>query len=200
MSTETRPASGAVTDSTPDAFGTGRRKRPVRRGQALEVLVLEPVLRVVDVSHRPCSPSMPPSRNAAKVVTDLAQRVVRTVVARAPAHPGPAGTALVGDGDDGQSRRRGGPDAIARVLDGGAPGRVDPEPADGLDVDVGVRLATRDLGARDGRREVAADPHRAHDRVDDLTRRRRGEPDRDAEKTLASRSGTPATSLTRPER
>jgi hypothetical protein len=46
----------------------------------------------------------------------------------------------VGDGDDGQSAAARRPDPLLES-DGGAPGRVDPEPADGLDVHVWVRLA-----------------------------------------------------------
>ena len=74
----------------------------------------------------------------------------------------------------------GGADAIVRVLDRGGVGGLDAQPARGLEVDVGRRLAAADLLRRDGRGEQVLDPEQAQRQVDQLAVRGRGQPERPA--------------------
>ena len=96
-------------------------------------------------------------------------------VGRARAPPRPAGTCGFGMAITRMPGRLRGADAVVRVLDGRAAARVDAEPPRRLEVDVGRRLAARDLLGRDGRPRSTARARRARARVDQRPVRRRRE-------------------------
>ncbi len=87
--------------------------------------------------------------------------------------------ARVRDRDDAHPGGVRGADAGVRVLDRGAALGRDAEPARGLEVDVGSRLAARHLLRRDGRLERIGDAGEAQHLLEDRAVRRRRERERE---------------------